>query len=458
MTSQKSFEMPKNSSKTWIIIATVLVATLITVAIIGKKQGWIGGAKAVEVNFDKSARVNIVEKVSASGKIQPQTEIRIAPDVSGEITDMYVAEGDSVQKGQLLLRIRPDNYQTAVSRAEAGYNAQRATLSQTKMRFEQAKAQLARAKSEFERNKTLFEQKVISELEFLTFKTNYEVAQSEYSAAEQSIEAARYTVESSQATVREAQKNLQLTEVYAPASGIISKMSVKKGERVVGTIQMTGTEMLRIANLHEMEVRVDVNENDIVRVSLGDTALVEVDAYSGRKFYGVVSSIANSAKEALGNVDAVTEFEVKIRLINSSYSDLIKPERKYPFRPGMTASVEIITQRKENVLAVPLAAVTTRDPNSKFNKAENQEENAEETTEEKKKSKVALKEVVFVHKDGKAILREVKTGISDFDYIEILEGLQEGEEIISGPFSAVSKKLSDGDMVKKAEVKEKKEK
>jgi HlyD family secretion protein len=327
------------------------------------------------------------------------------------------------------------------------------------MRIEQTKAQLARSKAEYERNKSLFDQKVISEQEFLTFKTNYEVALSEYNAAEQSIEAARFTVESSQASVREAQKNLQLTEVYAPASGIISKLSVKKGERVVGTIQMTGTEMLRIANLHNMEVRVDVNENDIVRVSLGDTALVEVDAYGDRKFYGVVSVMANSAKEVLGGADAVTEFEVKIRLLNQSYADLVMPSSPFPFRPGMTASVEVITQRKGNVLAVPLSAVTTRDLNKKYSLEQDKEdkkgeegENAEE--EENKKTKSQLKEVVFLHQGGKAVLKQVVTGISDFDYIEILEGVKEGDEIISGPFAAVSKKIKDGDLVKKAENKD----
>lgn len=451
--------MPKINSKTTIISATVLILSLSLLAFFGKKQGWFGAAKALDVTFEKAKRVTITEKVSASGKIQPETEIRIAPDVSGEITDMYVAEGDSVQKGQLLLRIRPDNYQNAVSRAEASYNAQRATLSQTKMRIEQAKAQLARSKAEYERNKTLFDQKVISEQEFLTFKTNYDVALSEYNASEQSIEAARFTVESSQASVREAQKNLQLTEVYAPASGIISKLSVKKGERVVGTIQMTGTEMLRIANLHNMEVRVDVNENDIVRVSLGDTALVEVDAYGDRKFYGVVSVMANSAKEVLGGADAVTEFEVKIRLLNQSYADLVKPQSPFPFRPGMTASVEVITQRKDNVLAVPLSAVTTRDLNKKFTA---QNEDAEKNNEEgekageadSKKNKSNLKEVVFLHQESKAVLKQVITGISDFDYIEILEGVKEGDEIISGPFASVSKKLKDGDLVKKAENKE----
>ncbi|MGF1533970.1 MAG: efflux RND transporter periplasmic adaptor subunit [Bernardetiaceae bacterium] len=429
-------------SKKLLFPVLAIIVILLGGLAIARWQGWIGGKRALAVNWETIQRKTITEKVSASGRIQPETEVEIAPDVSGEITGLFVREGDSVPQGKLLLRIRPDNYETAVERARAGLDAQRANLAQAKSRLAQSKAQYLRAKADYERNKQLFEQKIVAEQEFLNFKTNYEVAESEWNAAQSAVEASRYTVQSSEATLNEARKNLELTEVYAPRSGIVSQLNVEEGERVVGTVQMAGTPMLRIANLSDMEVLVDVNENDIIRVSLRDTAIVEVDAYPGKQFKGIVTSIANTAKQnALGS-DAVTEFEVKIRILRSSYEEIITQARPYPFRPGMTASVEVLTNRKENVLAVPLAAVTTRNKNE----ADNQEQDKNEE----------LQEVVFVkNEDNTAQKIVVKTGISDFENIEILEGLTEGQAVITGPFRAISQQLEDGKAVEKLAAKKK---
>lgn len=446
----------KNSNRL-LITLSVVVVVLIAAALIAKQAGWIGKEKPTEVEMAKAKRTEIVEKVSASGKVQPEVEVIISPDVSGEITELHVAEGDSVIQGQLLLKIRPDNYVSAVDRARATVNNNRANQAQTQALVSQAKVRLERTRIEFDRNKKLYDDKVISDTDFLQAQTDYKVAQEEVVSAEQNLQAAKFLIQSAEAGLRDAQENLRKTSIFAPVNGTISKLDVEQGERVVGTSQMAGTEMLRIANLNEMEVLVDVNENDIVRVQLGDTAEIEVDSYAStdRKFKGVVTEISNTAKEALTQ-DAVTEFEVKVRILNNSYADLVKKNSKLPpFRPGMTASVDVITERKSSVLAVPLAAVTTRNPNApRVGEGENQSggegnppaqpvSNATEQPQAGNKEK----EVVFVNSNGKVVMREVKTGISDYENIEILSGLKEGEEIVSGPFVAVSKRLNNGDAV-----------
>jgi HlyD family secretion protein len=386
--------------------------------------------------------------------------VKISPDVSGEIIELKVAEGDSVTIGQLLLKIRPDNYISAVDRAMANMNNNRASLAQAGAQLSQAKVQLERAKIEYGRNKTLYEQKVISDSDFITAETNFKVAQQDVASAEQNLEAARFLVKSAEAGLRDAQENLRKTSIFSPVNGTVSKLSVEKGERVVGTSQMAGTEMLRLANLNNMEVLVDVNENDIVRVQLGDTAIIEVDSYANmdKKFEGIVTEISNTAKTTTTQ-DAVTEFEVKVRILNESYADLVnKKSRLSPFRPGMTASVDIITERKENVLSVPLAAVTTRNPNAPVGgpegennpQAQNVSNNNNGSSPSTNKAN-ETKEVVFVHNNGKVEMREVKTGISDFENIEIISGLKEGDEVISGPFLVVSKRLNNGDAVAKKE-------
>lgn len=337
--------------------------------------------------------------------------------------------------GRLLVKIRPDNFISALDRTRANLNQQMANLAQTRANLQRSEAQFTRSELEYKRQRTLHQQKAISDADFEQAQANYTSAQKDLEAAKQSVVASEFIIKSSQASVNEASENLRLTNVNSPVSGIVSSLKVEQGERVVGTQQMAGTEMMTIADLSKMEVRVDVNENDIVRLSLGDTTIIDVDAYSstGKKFQGIVTSIANTANTK-ASPDAVTEFKVKIRILNDSYKELVMAGNKYPFRPGMTASVEILTNSKNNALAIPLSAVTTR---------------------EDKKDSLAVgaptkaKEIVFVSENGVAKIREVKTGISDYENIEILSGLKEGDEVISGPYFVVSKQLKEGDRVKK---------
>ena len=429
---------------------------------LAKKMEWIGKVEPTEVEFAKASRSTIIEKVSASGKIQPEVEVKLSPDVSGEIVSLNVAEGDSVVAGQELLKIRPDNYVSLLARAEAQMNATKANMEQSKAVLAQSEARLSKAKIDYDRNAKLHKDKVISDADFDQFVSAYTVAKQDLEAAKANVNAANYNVKSSEAALKEAKTNLTKTTIYAPQSGIISKLNVELGERVVGTSQMAGTEMLRIANLNKMEVRVNVNENDITRVSIGDTVLIDVDAFSSseRKFKGVVYEIASSANSsgasAVSN-DAVTEFEVKIRVLRSSYADLIKGKLSYPLKPGMTASVEILTNRKDNTLTVPLSSVTTREIGA-VAEGEKKEEDGTNSTNandamEAKKRKENTKEVVFVMEKGKAKMIQVKTGISDFENIEIVSGLKDGQEIISGPYATVAKKLKEGELVKKKDPK-----
>jgi HlyD family secretion protein len=445
----------------WLIGA---VAGLLLLVIIGKSQGWIGKPQELEVELAKVKRTNIVEKVSASGTVQPVIEVKIAPEVSGEIRELLIEEGDSVAKNQMLVKIRPDTWLSQLDRAEASLNQQKANVVSAEASLSRAEASLTRAMQEYKRQESLHEQKVISEADWQLAQQNKAIAENDYKSAKQSLEAAGYIVRSSEATVREARENVRLTSVAAPMNGIVSKLSVKKGERVLGTAQMQGTEMLRIADLSKMEVRVNVNENDIVRVHLNDTTLIDVDAYAndGKQFKGVVTNIANTAKDKT-SADAITEFEVRILILNDSYKDLVAKGNRYPFRPGMTASVEILTNRKINVMSVPLSAVTTRNPDDE-KKSEDEQSGPPNNNDgqqngtgqqkpvEKKKDKV----VVFVNEGGKAKMIEVKTGISDYDNIEILSGLSDSSQVVTGPFLVVSKRLKDGERIRGEVEKDKK--
>jgi HlyD family secretion protein len=439
----------------WLIGA---VAVLLIFIMVGRSAGWIGKPKELEVEIAKAKRVTIIEKVSASGTVQPVTEVKIAPEVSGEIIDLLIEEGDSVKLGETLVKIRPDTWQSQLERAEAGLSQQRANLEQSKSNLLRTQATFTRAEAEYKRQEKLWAEKVISEADWQLAKQNYEIAKNDVQSAEQSVEASRYVIRSTEASLREARENFRKTSVVAPMHGIVSKLLVKNGERVVGTATMTGTEMLRIADLNKMEVRVNVNENDIVRVHLGDTAVIDVDAYSADKkeFKGVVTLIANTAKDKVSQ-DAITEFEVRILMLPSSYQDLVKGGNKFPFRPGMTASVDILTTTKGNALSVPLASVTTRNPEEEKKEGEDGggNSNARQTSDQNKpQKKVEDKTVIFVNDKGVAKMVEVKTGISDYDNIEILSGITDGQEIITGPFTAVSKRLKDGDKVRQAEKKE----
>lgn len=444
-------------------IAIIAGVALIVLLVVAKKAGWLGQGDIEKVATEKAEKRTLVETVSASGKIQPEVEVKISPDVSGEVVELLVKEGDKVKKGDLLAKINPDIYVSNLDRMKATLNAQKAAEANAKARVSQVRAQFINAKASYERNESLFKQNAISRAEYDAALSAYEVAKEEVTAAEESYSAAKYTVTSYEASVKEASDNLKKTSIYAPVDGTISLLSVEKGERVVGTSQFAGTEIMRIANLSEMEVEVSVNENDIVRVSLGDTALVEVDAYLNRKFKGIVTEIANSANVS-GTVttDQVTNFKVKIRILRESYDDLIPADRpdQSPFRPGMSATVDIQTETRRNVLSVPIQSVTTREDTTKKEEAKKEgepevaTEGDHQVLKVKDKKGEAVPEYVFVYRDGKVVQQKVKSGIQDNTYIQILEGLQEGDEVVSAPYTAITRKLKDGQKVEKVDKKE----
>lgn len=455
----------KSNKLVYYLIGGLIV--MIIFLVVGKSQGWIGKSKEIEVELVKAKKVSITEKVSASGTVQPVTEVKLAPEVSGEIIELNVEDGDSVRAGQVLVKIRPEVWLNQLERSEASLNQQRANSESTKASLSRAEANFMRSEQDYKRQEKLWNEKVISEAEWQLSQQNYKVAQNDLTSAKQSLEAAKYIINSTEASVKESRENVRKTSVVAPMKGIVSKLSVKKGERVVGTATMGGTEMLRIADLNKMEVRVNVNENDIVRVHYGDTVLIDVDAYSNinKEFKGIVTNIANTAKDKL-SADAITEFEVRILILQSSYQDLVKLGNKFPFRPGMTASVEIVTKRKDNVLSVPLAAVTTRKPDGVEDKVENNNNNGGNRQPQVQDSKKPVekkqdKVVVFVNDKGSAKMIEVKTGISDYDNIEIISGIADSVEIVTGPFLVVSKRLKEGDKIvqaKKPDIKKEEDK
>lgn len=407
-----------------ILIPVVIV--LLIVAVVGKKQGWFGKALTIKVAVENAEKRTIIETITANGKIQPEKEVKISPDVSGEIVELTIKEGDQVVQGQLLLRIKPDIYLSQRDQSMAAISSARARLAQ-------AEAQYTQAELSYKRSKQLFGEQTISKSEFEQAEASYTVAKSE-------VDAAKYSVVSAQAYLKEANENLIKTSIYAPMSGTVSMLLVELGERVAGTNLMAGTEMLRVADLSRMEAQVEVNENDIVKVSLGDTALIEVDAYLDRKFKGIVTEIANSAKTTGVSADQVTNFDVKILVLPASYQSLIDAGDKNPFRPGMSASVDIQTESKSDIITVPIQSVTTRSDTTKNGAATSGKD---------------IRTLVFVS-DGKyALAKDVKTGIQDNSNIEIISGLTDSSKVITSPFSAISKKLADStliEVVKKEEL------
>jgi len=440
--------MASSKRKWWILGLIIAVVVLGVLAYMKSKSK----PKGKEVTIDKVDRRTIVERVTASGKIFPETEVKISSDVSGEIVELFIEEGDSIIAGQLLAKIDPDTYISAVERGEASLNNSKANLAMAESQIENniaqkenIIAQLKNAERIHERNIELKKNGVISEAEFEQslstlegLQANLRAAEAGLKAAKKSAEGAKYTVRSAEASLKELKTSLRRTTITAPTSGTISSLSVEQGERVVGTIQMTGTEMMRIADLNNMEVQVEVSENDILRVSLGDSVDIEVDAYVDKKFKGVVTEIANSAanitssNSASINTDQVTNFIVKVRIDRASYQEETGDGRKYPFRPGMSATVDIFTEKEVNILTVPIQAVTVRDLDE-----EDKEENFEE--------------VVFVVKNDTAKIVKVKTGIQDDEFIMISSGLSGDEEIVSGPYSTLSKNLKEGELVRRKE-------
>ena len=413
-----------------IIIGIVILALILMVA--GSKMGWFGEkGNFKEVTVKEVSLQDIVETVSATGKIQPEVELKISSEVSGEILELPFIEGQEVKKGDLLVKVNPDLVQSAVNRSEASYQNVRAGL-------QQAEANLKQAKADYERNKTLYDKGVIS-------KSDWDRSIASYETAEAGKNSAYYNVKSAAATVNEAKDNLNRTTIYAPMSGTISLLSVELGERVVGTGMMAGSEILRVADLSNMEVEVDVNENDIVKVSIGDSTIVEVDAYLKKEFKGIVTAIANSSAGNLA-ADQVTNFKVKVRIIEESYEDLTegKPETYSPFRPGMTATVDIITKTRKNAISVPISAIVIKTDTSSTKKSYGKTSEIEDGDTSKEERKF---ECVFVNDNGKAKLRVIETGIQDDTNIEIVKGLTKDDKIITGPYNVVSKTLKPGDLI-----------
>ena len=448
-----------SKKKIWIIIAIVAVIAIIVVAAIIKGKGNEGTKVATE----KVMKRTIIQTVSSNGKIQPEKDIKISPYISGEVVELYVKEGNQVKKGDLLAKIDPEIYISQFDQSEASLNTQKANLANSKARLAQLKAQFENARLSYNRQDKLFQQNVISNAEYDQAKSAFQVAQAQVTAGEEDIKASEFMVKNSEAALRRSKDDLNRTAIFAPNDGTVSKLSVLQGERVTGASQFSsGTEIMRIANLNEMEAQVQVNENDIVRVSMGDTALIEVDAYLNRKFKGIVTEIATSANTTGVSVDQVTNFNVKIHILKDFYKDLlVGQEINYsPFRPGMSCTVEIQTETADNTITVPIQAVTTRIAKDSLDKLKDKNKTKKEGGDDEvevvanAKKNDKIQECVFILSDGIAKKVDVKTGIQDNTYIQITSGLKVGDEIITAPYSAVSKLLNDGDKVKKVDKKD----
>ncbi|TKK69389.1 HlyD family efflux transporter periplasmic adaptor subunit [Ilyomonas limi] len=436
----------------WIIGILVL---LIVVLVVLKATGAIGKDEGTKITAEKAERRTITETVNASGKIYPEVEVKVSPDISGEIVELNVAEGDTVRKGQVLARIYADIYSSQRDQAAAVVAQSQAQVANSQAQLGALKATLDQAEAAYKRNKQLLDDKVISQAEFETAQQAYLSSQANYQAALKGIQASKANVQANIASLNRASQDVGRTTITAPMDGVISLLSVKKGERVAGNSFNVGTEMMRIADLNSIEVQVDVSENDIPKVRLGDSADVEVDAYNQRKFKGVVYKIANpstSATSATSSTTTVTNYEVHIRLLPESYADLMGKGKPFPFRPNMTGSADIKTNTEANVLSVPLNAVTTRDKNN--NSTQKSDDNNGNSNNNNDNNTTAastddINEVVFVvQKDGTVKQHIVKTGIQDLNYIQILSGINAGDEVVTGPYDVVSKDLKNGDKVK----------
>ena len=447
-----------NTKRNWIILGGILLIVILVVVAITKGKN----SNATKVSTEKVEKRKIIQTVSANGKIQPEVDIKISPYISGEVVELKVKEGDIVKKGDLLAKIDPEIYISSFEQGEASLNTQKANLANARARLSQMKAQFDNTKASFERQEKLYKENVISASDYDAAKSAFQVAKAQTDASEQDIVASEYMVKSSEASLKRAREDLTKTAIYAPNDGKVSKLSVEIGERVTGASQFSsGTEIMRIANLNEMEAQVEVNENDIVRVGLGDTSLIEVDAYLGRKFKGVVTEIATAANTDGTSADQVTNFNVKIHILKDSYRDLIPADRPdvSPFRPGMSTTVDIQTETVYNAPSIPIQAVSTRskkDTTYKLMQPDNQGSNGREEPQVVKDNAedLDIEECVFVYVDGTVRMIKVKTGIQDNTYIQIKKGLKPGQEVVVAPYSAVSKKLKDKDKVKKVDKKD----
>jgi HlyD family secretion protein len=436
----------------WTIVSLVVLIVLFVTL---KKTGVIGKEDGLTVSAEKSAMRTIIETVNASGKVYPEIEVKVSPDISGEIVELNVNEGDSVTKGQVLARIYADIYSTQRDQVAAGVNQARAQLANSSASIVGLQATLENAKQVYERQLRLYNDKVTSRQEFEQAQQAYRSAEANFNGAREGLKGTQAAISGAEAQLARANKDLSRTTLVAPMNGIISLLAVKKGERVVGTAQMAGTEMMRVADMRSIEIRVDVGENDIPKVKIGDTAIVEVDAYTNRKFKGLVYKIANpiTAASAAGGSSEVTNYKVHIRLLASSYQDLLVAGNSFPFRPGMSASADIQTKTKVNVLSVPLNAVTTRDKSEGKAGAsagkEDKKEEAAPASDKKSLETDDTEEVVFVlQKDNHVKKVKVKTDIQDLNYIEIISGIAAGDQVITGPYNIVSKLIKDSSLVK----------
>ncbi len=432
----------KKNKKPILIIGGAIVFLLVVV-LMSKKNN----SDRTPVTVQEASIGNITEIVEASGKIQPETEVRISSDISGEIIAIFIKEGDKVKQGDLLCKINPDLVESAYNRAGAALNQAKANLANAKAQEVETKARFIATEASYRRNKRLYDQNTISREEYETAESSYLVGQARVLAAKETVNGARFSIKSAEASLKEAQDNLERTAIFAPMDGTVSQLNKEKGERVVGTGQMEGTEIMTIANLEIMEATVEVNESNIIRVSLNDTAWIEVDAYPGRKFKGMITEIANTANSTVGSLDQATHFEVKIRLSGGSYKDLENPAMPHlsPFRPGMSTTVEIHTETVENVVVVPVESVTSREDTA-LQKPLSDPSNRPETDQKKSAGAEAFI-CVFVVKDHKAHLRVVETGIQNSTFIRIKSGIQPGEKIVTGDFEAISKTLMNGSPV-----------
>lgn len=432
----------------WYFVIAALIIVIIGGLIFAKNRN----QHAIEVSSEKAELRSIIETVASNGKIQPAQEVKISPYISGEVVELFVREGDFVIKGSMLAKIDPTIYQSGYEQVEASMNSAKANMANTRARVAQAEAQYTRAKLDLDRNEQLYKQNVISVADIENIRASYKVTSAELEAAKESLRATQFQVQNAEAGLREARENLRRTSIYAPSDGTVSKLNVEVGERVTGASQFSsGTEIMRLANLNNMEVKVEVSENDIPRVKLNDTCLIEVDAYLNRKFKGYVTEISTSANTLGVSVDQVTNFEVKVMMLKDSYSDLINDNNNItsPFRPGMSATVDIQTKRVDNILSVPIQSVTTRDDTSSVRSSSKKQTETKETEDKPATTvKAEVKEYVFIVEGEKAVIREVKTGIQDNTYIEILEGINPGDEIITGPYRVVSKTLKNKDLIK----------
>lgn len=447
----------KKKSNLWIWIMLGVIALLVAAVMFKNKNRETGEKVTAE-----AAEIRVIkETVTASGKVFPVTEVKISSDVSGEIVELYVEEGDSVVANQILAKIDADAYQSQVERGRAAVNSSKANLANSRAQIdnaraqkEQIEAQLLQAKEVFNRNKKLKDEGVISQVDFESAQTNMRALEANLrssdasiSGAQQSTKAAEFTVKSSEASLKELNTSLRRTTIYAPNNGVVSLLNVEKGERVVGNGMMSGSEILRIADLNAMEVQVEVSENDIPRVTIGDEVEIEIDAYLDRKFTGKVVQIANSANNTTGVValtsEQVTNFVVTINVEPSSYADLVTEKKPYPFRPGMSASVEIFTKEVNDALSVPIQAVTTREKGV----LEGKKKDKDTKDKKSKTGNDEVIEIVFVVSGDTVRYVPVKTGIQDDDFIQVVSGLADGDMVVTGPYTQISKKLEQGDEV-----------